>query len=75
MVTQAKITAEEYETFLARPENVNRRFELIAGEITEKMPTLLSCVVYYFKTQHFLGIFLLTNGASEIKGKIRQCSF
>jgi Uma2 family endonuclease len=32
--------AEAFEVFLARPENADCRFELINGEIVEKMPTL-----------------------------------
>jgi Uma2 family endonuclease len=40
MVTQDKlVTVNEFETFIARSENVDRRFELIHGEIVEKMPT------------------------------------
>jgi Uma2 family endonuclease len=40
MVVQKKLyTVEEYEEFIARPENRERRFELIHGEIVEKMPT------------------------------------
>jgi Uma2 family endonuclease len=34
-----QITLEAYEAFLARPENAERRFELIDGEIVEKMVT------------------------------------
>ncbi len=32
-------TIEEFERFLALPENADRLFELIDGEIVEKMPT------------------------------------
>lgn len=32
-------TLEEFEAFIALPENAARRFELINGEIYEKMPT------------------------------------
>ena len=40
MVVQKKLyTVEEYEEYIARPENRERRFELIHGEIVEKMPT------------------------------------
>jgi Uma2 family endonuclease len=34
-----KTTVEQFEAFLALPENADRRFELINGEIVEKMPT------------------------------------
>lgn len=38
MVIQTKfITADEFDRFVMLPENVNRDFELIAGEIVEKM--------------------------------------
>jgi len=40
MVLQQRLyTIEEFEGFLAQPENKNRLFELINGEIVEKMPT------------------------------------
>jgi Uma2 family endonuclease len=32
-------TVEEFEAFIARPENADRLFELIHGEIVEKVPT------------------------------------
>lgn len=36
---KAGISVAEFEQFIARPENADRRFELINGEIVEKMPT------------------------------------
>jgi Uma2 family endonuclease len=33
------VTVAEYEDFIVQPENLERRFELIEGEIVEKMPT------------------------------------
>jgi Uma2 family endonuclease len=39
MDAEKQITLEAYEAFLARPENAERRFELIDGEIVEKMTT------------------------------------
>ena len=33
------ISVDEFEDFIARPENNDRRFQLIHGEIVEKMPT------------------------------------
>ncbi len=40
MIVQQKLcTTDEFEEFLALPENRDRRFELIYGEIVEKMPT------------------------------------
>ncbi len=37
-VTTKPTTTEEFEAFLALPENQDRRFELVHGEIVEKMP-------------------------------------
>lgn len=37
-VRKALITVEEFEVFVDLPENEDRRFELIDGEIVEKMP-------------------------------------
>lgn len=40
MVTREKqVTAHEFEKFIARSENADRLFELINGEIVEKVPT------------------------------------
>ncbi len=38
-VQEQLVTVEAFETFIARPDNRDRRFELIDGEIVEKMPT------------------------------------
>ncbi len=53
MTTRAKITATQDETFLARPENADRRFELVFGEIEEKCrcsftPTLFRCSADFY---------------------------
>lgn len=59
MSVQDKLcTASEFEAFLARPENQERRFELVYGEILEKVPTqfhahlvalLVSALVAYLR--------------------------
>jgi Uma2 family endonuclease len=38
-------TVEEFERFIQRPENADRLFELINGEIVEKVPTLQHGVI------------------------------
>jgi Uma2 family endonuclease len=56
-------TIEEFDQFIALPENADRRFELIDGEIIEKMPTeergvivsTLSGEIYVFLKQNPLG--------------------
>jgi len=41
MEAQKIYTVEEFEVFIALPENADRRFELVDGELVEKMPTQL----------------------------------
>ncbi|MFQ3660585.1 MAG: Uma2 family endonuclease, partial [Anaerolineae bacterium] len=41
MTTPTRLTAADFEAFLQQPENVDRRFERIDGEIVEKMPNAL----------------------------------
>lgn len=56
-------TIEEFDEFIALPENADRRFELIDGEIVEKMPTeehgvisaLMAARILMFDEQHQLG--------------------
>src|SRR5579871_3815437 len=38
-VEKTGVTLADFEHFVALPENADRRFELINGEIVEKMPT------------------------------------
>lgn len=65
MSTHIKLTAAQYDTFLARPENASRRFELILGEIIEKMPTQLYAYIiqmlsgFVFLRQNPLGHALI----------------
>ncbi|MCL4246959.1 MAG: Uma2 family endonuclease [Anaerolineae bacterium] len=62
-VTTKPITIDEFEAFLALPENQDRRFELIHGEIVEQMPNeyhnLISGNLYFllrlFLQNHDLG--------------------
>lgn len=57
------MTVEAFMTFIQQPENEGRRFELIDGEIVEKMPTqlhalianLLNAVFYLYFQQHPIG--------------------
>ncbi len=39
MAVERKLTTADFDTFLAKPENADRLFELINGEIVEKVPT------------------------------------
>jgi len=67
MTIRTKTSAAQFEAFLALPENAGRRFELINGEIAEKMPTqlhayiihMLSGFLFVFLRQHPLGWALI----------------
>lgn len=52
--SEAVKTIEDFEVFVAQPENKDRRFELINGRLVEKMPTQLHGWIVLF-----LGRFLL----------------
>jgi Uma2 family endonuclease len=58
MTTRDKFTTREFEAFITQPENLNRRFELILGEIVEKMPTVLHAYIIH-RLSGFLFMFLL----------------
>lgn len=46
MVVQQKLmTVQEFEQFANAPENVDRRFELINGEIVEKLPNVIHAAI------------------------------
>lgn len=64
MVIQQKlITTEEFEAFIERPENTDRLFELIDGEIVEKVSTeehgilasILNAEIYFYLKQNPIG--------------------
>lgn len=60
MTTRAKMTIVQFDAFAAQPKNANRRFELIFGEIVEKMPTQLRVYIIQM-ISGFLFVFLRQN--------------
>lgn len=60
MTTREKINRAEFEAFLALPENRERLFELVEGEIVEKMPTQLHAWIAAVLTQALMN-FLRVN--------------
>jgi Uma2 family endonuclease len=72
MTSREKITTADYDRFLAQPENINRRFELILGEITEKVPTQLHAYIIQM-ISGFLFVFLRQNplGYALIEARYR----
>jgi Uma2 family endonuclease len=69
MIPQRINTLEEFEAFIARPENADKLFEFIHGEIVEKMPSnpyvseVASLIIF------FLRLFLREHG---IEGHITE---
>ena len=55
-----RVTIEAFEQFIARPENAERLFELINGEIVEKLPTQLHAYIIQMLSG-FLFVFLRQN--------------
>lgn len=72
MTDQEKVyTIEEFEEFIARPENSDRLFELIHGEIIEKVPTQehgFICAKLIIR----LGGFLEANKSGRLGPEIRH---
>jgi Uma2 family endonuclease len=54
------VTGREFQTFIDRPENADLLFELINGEIVQKMPTQLHGLIAGLIAT-FLNLFLLKN--------------
>jgi len=70
MSTQLLLSHAEYERFLAQPDAQGRRFELINGEIAEKMPTFLhgeiAGLIFILLRQ-----YLLENGLGRVSVEAR----
>lgn len=72
MIEREKIGAAEFEAFIAEPENIDRRFELILGEIVEKIPTQLHAYIIQI-ISGLLFVFLRDNpiGYALIEARYR----
>lgn len=68
--TQA-VTHEEFEQFIARPENRDRLFELVQGEIVEKMPTREHGIIAANIALE-LGLYLRQTGLGQIAVEARH---
>ncbi len=56
----------DYYEFIQRPENVSRTFELIDGELKEKMPSFAYSSGISARVMTFVGMYLLTNDIAHI---------
>ncbi len=65
------VTVEEFEAFIERPENADRRFELINGEIVEKMPTEEHGIIQLF-IGTWINMYLFQNPIGRAGVEIRH---
>ncbi len=65
------ITIEEFEQFADSPENSERRFELIDGEIVEKMPTEIHGIIVAWIVVAF-GMYIKGGGAGRVAVEVRH---
>ncbi|MBK8027338.1 MAG: Uma2 family endonuclease [Chloroflexi bacterium] len=70
---EAPVSIEQFEAFLARPENRDRRFELIDGEIIEKpMPTdEHGFIVHVFSGEFYIYFREHPIGRATIEARVR----
>ncbi len=66
LICKKLITRAEFYEFIQRPQNATRAFELIEGEMVEKMPSFgyVSGIGARFTT--FIGVYLLNNDIAHI---------
>jgi Uma2 family endonuclease len=71
-IQKTGITHEDFERYIALPENADRLFELIRGELIEKMPTQLHAYIIQM-ISGFLFVFLRQNplGYALIEARYR----
>jgi len=72
MTAREKFTTAQFDRFTAQPENINRRFELVNGDIVEKTPTQLHAYIIQM-ISGFLFVFLRQNplGYALIEARYR----
>lgn len=68
MVLQ-KLSLAEFESFTQLPENADRSWELVAGEIVETMPSNPYCSYIAARILIRLGIYLLENDLGFVTGE------
>lgn len=67
--TQPDVTLDDFAVFLDLPDNADRRFELISGEIVEKMESNLVSSNIASIVSLYIGIYLLQNPIGRLTGE------
>jgi Uma2 family endonuclease len=70
MTTPTRLTTADFEAFLNQPENADRRFELIDGEIVETMPSHLHGIIVS-RLVYLLMTFLQANPLGYVSVEAR----
>jgi Uma2 family endonuclease len=73
MAVQAHITrmtVDEYEAYIALPENIDRQLQLVDGELIEKMPTLRHSRASH-QFAFAIGRYLIENPMGEVLPELR----
>lgn len=68
--TYQDVTIDEFEAFITRAENQERRFELVHGEIVEKMPSYYHALISSLLTT-FLTVFVLERKLDDVLSEAR----
>jgi len=71
MAVERKLTVADFDAFIAKPENADRLFELINGEIVEKMPTQRHGVISVNITTP-LKLDIKRRGAGRVSVEVRH---
>lgn len=66
---QKTITAQEFDTWVELPENSQRLFELISGEIVEKMPSNVYSSIIAVRIASLLMMYLFKNDIGYVSGE------
>jgi Uma2 family endonuclease len=66
---QKSITAQEFDTWVELPENSQRLFELISGEIIEKMPSNVYSSIIAIRIASLLMIYLFKHDIGYVSGE------
>jgi len=69
VLRQNAITAEQFDVFILKPENVDKTFELIAGELVEKMPSNAYVSKIAAQLIILIGMYLRNHDLGHITGE------
>ena len=63
----ARMTAEDFDAFALRPENMEKRLELVVGEVIERLP-YFTAAVFAANFTVYVGLFVYSNQLGYLTG-------